>query len=102
MSQRILIHIHGRSVQNNQPRACYLTPTPADTTEGRARRGVFVTHQNSAPRGDSYHMRNKLSSSTEDESETTNSGLNVQVQIEQAVMVDNYPVMVERTIGNRE
>ena len=101
MSQRILIHIHGKYAQNNQPRTCYLIPTPADTAEERARRGVFVTHRKSSPRGDLYHMRNKLSSSTEDEIETTNGGLDVRVQIERAVTVDNYPVMVERTIGNR-
>jgi hypothetical protein len=42
----------------------------------------------SAPRDITQAMRNQLNNSAKDEAETTNDGLDVQVQIEEAVMVD--------------
>lgn len=69
MSQRILIHIH-------------------DAAEERTRRGIFVTHQVSAPRDITNAMRNQFNNSTKDGTEPAEGELDVQVQIEQAVMVD--------------
>ena len=92
MSQRILIHTRGKCVQNNQPRTCYLIQTFAEVAEGHARRGVFVTHQRSAPRNGPHNVRKKFSSSSEDETETVDDGLEIQFRVEQVVRVDNYPV----------
>lgn len=81
-------HPHSRYIQNNQLAARYLIPTLAEAAEGAHQR-IFVTHQISAPRDISNAMRNQF---TKDGTETTNDDLDVQVQIEQAVMVDYDPV----------
>jgi len=73
MSQRILIHIH-------------------EVAEERSHQRIFVTHQIAAPRDISHAMRNQFNSPVKDGIETPNDGLDVQVQIEQAVMVDYDPV----------
>lgn len=72
MSQRVLIHIH-------------------EAAEERTHQRIFVTHQISAPRDISNAMRNQFNGSTKDGAEPTNEDLDVQVQIEQAVMVDYDP-----------
>ncbi|KAF9652352.1 hypothetical protein BDM02DRAFT_3109361 [Thelephora ganbajun] len=73
MSQRILIHIHKAS-------------------EERTHQRIIVTHQLSTPRDITHAMRTQLNGSMKDEVETTTNELDVQVQIEQAVMVDYDPV----------
>ena len=83
---------HSRYVQNDQLTARHLIPTPADASEERTHRGIFVSHQISAPRDISHAMRNQFNASTKEGTDTTNDGLDVQVQIEQAVMVDYDPV----------
>lgn len=88
MSQRILIHTRGKYVQNNQPRACCLIPTFAEVAGEHVRRGVIVTHQVPAPRDGLHLTRNQFNSSTKGETDGSNGGLDVQVRIEQAVVVD--------------
>ncbi|KAF9788546.1 hypothetical protein BJ322DRAFT_642481 [Thelephora terrestris] len=73
MSQRILIHIH-------------------EAAEDRAHQRIFVSHQISAPRDITQAMRNQFNNSAKEGAETTNDGLDVQVQIEEAVMVDYDPI----------
>lgn len=73
MSQRILIHIH-------------------EAAEEGAHQRIFVTHQIPTPRDITSAMRNQFNGSAKDETETGNGDLDVQVQIEQAVMVDYNPV----------
>jgi len=69
MSQRILIHIH-------------------EAAEDRSRGRIVVTHQISGPRDITHAMRSQFNGG-KDAVETTATGdLDVQVQIEQAVMVD--------------
>jgi len=68
MSQRILIHIH-------------------EAAEERAHGRVIVTHQISAPRDITHAMRTQFNGD-KDGTETTTGEMDVQVQIEQAVMVD--------------
>jgi len=72
MSQRILIHIH-------------------EAAEARAHGRIIVTHQLSAPRDVTQAMRSQFNSVKEG-TETTTGELDVQVQIEQAVMVDYNPI----------
>ena len=69
--------------------ASHLILTLADIAEGRAHRGVFVSHQISAPRDGSHEMR--FNTSTRDGTETTTDVLDVQVQIEQTSAVDYNP-----------
>jgi len=70
MSQRVLIHIH-------------------DAAEERARQGIVVAHQLSAPRDITHAMRTQFNGGKD--GADTNGDLGVQVQIEQAVMVDYAP-----------
>jgi hypothetical protein len=85
-------HSYPRYVQNDQLTAClYFISTLADTAEEHAHRGVFVTHQMSAPHDSSHALRNQFNSSTKDGVETTNDVLDVQVQIEQTSAVDYNP-----------
>jgi len=72
MSQRILIHIH-------------------EAAEEHVHQRVIVTHQLSTPRDITQAMRSQFTG-TKDGTETTTGELDVQVQIEQAVMVDYDPV----------
>jgi len=76
MSQRILIHIH-------------------DAAEVRAHQRVIVSHQLSAPRDITHAMRTQFNGG-KDGAETSTGDLGVQVQIEQAVMVDYDPVAFGR------
>jgi len=69
MSQRILIHIH-------------------EAAEDRAQGRVVVTHQISAPRDITHAMRSQFNSGKDGFDSGTPGDLDVQVQIEQAVMVD--------------
>lgn len=85
-------HSHSRYVQRNQLAARRLILFFADAADERAHQRIFVTHQISAPRDISHAMRNQFNASTKEGTETTNDGLDVQVQIEQAVMVDYDPV----------
>jgi len=71
MSQRILIHIH-------------------EAAEERARQRIVVTHQLSAPRDITHAMRTQFTGG-KDGTESNSGELDVQVQIEQAVMVDYNP-----------
>lgn len=73
MSQRIIIHIHEAAEEPAHPR-------------------IFVTHQIPGPRDIASAMRNQFNGSAKDETETANGDLDVQVQIEQAVMVDYNPI----------
>jgi len=72
MSQRIIIHIH-------------------EAAEEHAHQRIIVTHQLSAPRDITHAMRSQFND-VKDGTETTAGDLDVQVQIEQAVMVDYDPV----------
>lgn len=85
-------HSYQWCVQSSQPKSCCLIPPHPEAAEERAHQRIFVTHQISAPRDISHAMRNQFNNHTKDETETTNDGLDVQVQIEQAVMVDYDPV----------
>jgi hypothetical protein len=76
MSQRILIHIH-------------------DAAEERARQRIIVTHQLAAPRDITHAMRTQFDGG-KDGDEMTGSDIGVQVQIEQAVMVDYDPIAYGR------
>lgn len=73
MSQRILIHIH-------------------EVAEEPTHQRIMVSHQISSPRDITHAMRTQFNSSSKDEAETTGNELDVQVQIEQAVMVDYKPI----------
>jgi len=73
MSQRILIHIH-------------------DAAEERARQRIIVAHQLSAPRDITHAMRTQFNGGKDGvDTNTETVDLGVQVQIEQAVMVDYNP-----------
>jgi hypothetical protein len=86
-------HSYSWYIQNDQLAVCsHLTQTLADAAEDRAHQRIFVSHQISAPRDISQAMRNQFNSPTKGGTETTNDELDVQVQIEQAVMVDYDPV----------
>lgn len=63
-----------------------------EAAEEHARQRIFVTHQIPAPRDITSAMRNQFNGSAKDETETGNGDLDVQVQIEQAVMVDYNPI----------
>lgn len=90
-SQRILIHIHGRSRAVNR-KPFFSSRLSADAAEERAHQGVFVSHQITAPRDGSLVVRNRFGSSMKDGTETTIGGLGVQVEIEQTASVDYSPV----------
>ena len=81
-------HPYSRYFKINQPIGCHLTQTLTEAAEERSHQRIFVTHQISTPRDISFAMRNQFNSPTKDGTETTNEELDVQVQIEQAVMVD--------------
>jgi len=69
MSQRILIHIH-------------------EASEDRAQGRIVVSHQISAPRDITHAMRSQFNSGKDGFDTGTTGDIDVQVQIEQAVMVD--------------
>ena len=85
-------HSYPWYAQDDQVTARYLIPPLADAAEDHTHQRIFVTHQISTPRDISHAMRNQFHASTKEGTETTNDGLDVQVQIEQAVMVDYNPV----------
>jgi hypothetical protein len=67
--------------------------TLADAAEDHARQRIVVSHQIPTPRDITHAMRNQFNSSTtKEEVETAGGELDVQVQIEQAVMVDYDPI----------
>lgn len=72
MSQQILIHIH-------------------EAAEERSHQRIVFSHQLSAPRDITHAMRTQFNGA-KDGTETTAGEMDVQVQIEQAVMVDYDPV----------
>lgn len=82
-------HSHSRYVQKNQLTACHLILALADAAEEH--RGAFVTFPNNGHREGSHLMQNQFHSLAKDETESTNSRLDVQIQIEQTLTVDNYP-----------
>lgn len=83
-------HSHSRYAENNQVTTDYLTPL-SEAAEERAHQRIVVTHQLSAPRDITHAMRSQFNGA-KDGTETTPNELDVQVQIEQAVMVDYDPV----------
>jgi len=76
MSQRILIHIH-------------------EAAEERAHQSIIVARQLSAPRDVTHAMRNQFNGG-KGETGSVVDDLGVQVQIEQAVMVDYNPTAYSR------
>jgi len=62
-------------------------PTPVEASEERSHQRIVLSHQLSAPRDITRAMRTQFNG-TKDGTETTTGELDVQVQIEQAVMVD--------------
>jgi len=87
-------HSYSQYVQDGRPTVDYLTPS-ADAAEERARQRVIVSHQLSAPRDITHAMRTQFGGG-KDGAETSTGDLGVQVQIEQAVMVDYDPVVCGR------
>lgn len=63
-------------------------PTFAEAAEDRSHQRIVVTHQISAPRDITHAMRTQFNSPTKDETDSGGGELDVQVQIEHAVMVD--------------
>lgn len=88
-------HSYSWYAEDNQLTIDYLTPTLADAAEERARQRIIVTHQLSAPRDITHAMRSQFNGA-KDGDDTNTSDLGVQVQIEQAVMVDYDPVAYGR------
>ena len=87
-------HSHSWYAHDGQPAVYHLTP-PADAAEERAHQRVIVSHQLSAPRDITHAMRTQFNSG-KDGAQTSTGDLGVQVQIEQAVMVDYDPVVYSR------
>jgi len=87
-------HSHSRYDQGGRPTVYHLTP-PTDAAEERAHQRVLVSHQLSAPRDITNAMRTQFNGG-KDGAETSTGDLGVQVQIEQAVMVDYDPVVYGR------
>ena len=99
VSQRILIRIHGNYVQDHELLVNDSSSNPGLTeTAGKYIRRTFVPRHISAPRDITNVMQDQLNSSAKDE---TGTELDVQVQIEQAVVVDYNPIILETTAENR-
>ena len=87
-------HPYSRYVQDDLLTVDHLTP-PTDAAEERAHQRVIVSHQLAAPRDITHAMRTQFNGG-KDGAETSTGDLGVQVQIEQAVMVDYDPVVYGR------